>query len=88
MLRNSIAEHQSMVSHNAARSQTGLQGAEFSGGEGPCGKWVAVVVSSHYPSDSQPRRAAVALAQAEMQVEVISLREDEYKPRRETGFIA
>jgi glycosyltransferase involved in cell wall biosynthesis len=45
---------------------------------------VAVVVFSHYPSDPRPRRAAEALVQLGMNVEVICLRYDKHQPRRET----
>jgi glycosyltransferase involved in cell wall biosynthesis len=48
------------------------------------GKRVAVVVFSHYPSDPRPRRAAEALAQAGMNVDVISLRQDPREPSRDT----
>lgn len=57
------------------------------GGENPewlCGKRVAVVVFSHYPSDPRPRRAAEALSRLGMNVEVICLRQDKGEPRRET----
>ncbi len=47
------------------------------------GKRVAVVVFSHYPSDPRPRRAAEALSQLGMNVEVICLRHDENEKRRE-----
>jgi glycosyltransferase involved in cell wall biosynthesis len=39
------------------------------------GKRVAVVTFSHYPSDPRPRRAAEALAQQGMDVEVISIKQ-------------
>jgi glycosyltransferase involved in cell wall biosynthesis len=48
------------------------------------GKRVAVVLFSHYPSDPRPRRAAEALFQLGMNVEVICLRRDQLEPRRET----
>jgi glycosyltransferase involved in cell wall biosynthesis len=47
------------------------------------GKRVASVVFSHYPSDPRPRRAAEALAQLGMRVEVVSLRQTAEEPRRE-----
>ena len=47
------------------------------------GKRVAVVVFSHYPSDPRPRRAAEALVQLGMKVEVLCLVQDEREPRRE-----
>src|SRR5215471_4029549 len=40
------------------------------------GKRVAVVLFSYYPSDPRPRRAAEALADAGMVVELICLREN------------
>jgi glycosyltransferase involved in cell wall biosynthesis len=40
------------------------------------GKRTAAVVFSHYPSDPRPRRAAEALAQQGMKVEVISLKQN------------
>ena len=48
------------------------------------GKRVAVVVFSHYPSDPRPRRAAEALSQLGMNVEVICLRHDKNETRCET----
>jgi glycosyltransferase involved in cell wall biosynthesis len=47
------------------------------------GRRVAVVVFSHYPSDPRPRRAAEALVQLGMEVEVICLKLDEREPRRD-----
>ena len=47
------------------------------------GKRAAAVVFSHYPSDPRPRRAAEALVQAGMEVEVICLKQDEKEPARE-----
>jgi len=47
------------------------------------GKRAAVVVFSHYPSDPRPRRAAEALVQLGMNVEVICLRQGYAEPRRE-----
>jgi len=44
------------------------------------GKRVGVVVFSHYPSDPRPRRAAEALAQQGMEVEVISLKQKPDEP--------
>src|SRR5438132_1039312 len=44
------------------------------------GKRVAVVVFSHYPSDPRPRRAAEAMAQQGMEVEVISVKQDADEP--------
>jgi glycosyltransferase involved in cell wall biosynthesis len=43
----------------------------------------AVVVFSHYPSDPRPRRAAEALVQSGMDVDLICLREEEREPVRE-----
>jgi glycosyltransferase involved in cell wall biosynthesis len=48
------------------------------------GRRAAVVMFSHYPSDPRPRRAAEALAQQGMSVEVISLQQNEGELRRET----
>lgn len=47
-------------------------------------KRVGVVLYSHYPSDPRPRREAEALAEAGMQVDVISLREKPNEPAQET----
>src|SRR5436190_13414714 len=47
------------------------------------GKHAAVVLFSHYPSDPRPRRAAEALAQEGMSVEVICLKEEESEPTHE-----
>ncbi|HUA38746.1 MAG TPA: glycosyltransferase family 4 protein [Candidatus Sulfopaludibacter sp.] len=69
-----------IVKNNSSKSVT-------AGGENPewlCGKRVAVVVFSHYPSDPRPRRAAEALSRLGMNVEVICLRQDKGEPRRET----
>jgi glycosyltransferase involved in cell wall biosynthesis len=44
------------------------------------GKRAAVVVYSHYPSDPRPRRAAEALVERGMKVEVISLRQNKDEP--------
>jgi len=60
------------------------QAPELSGTGSLRGKRVAVVVFSHYPSDPRPRRAAEALAQLGMKVEVISLRQNDQEPLRET----
>ncbi len=48
------------------------------------GKRAAVVVFSHYPSDPRPRRAAEALVQQGMEVDVICHMQDDDEPRRET----
>jgi glycosyltransferase involved in cell wall biosynthesis len=48
------------------------------------GRRAAVVVFSHYPSDPRPRREAEALVQQGMEVDVISIRQDDHEPRRET----
>jgi glycosyltransferase involved in cell wall biosynthesis len=48
------------------------------------GKRAAVVVFSHYPSDPRPRRAAEALGQAGMRVDVISLKQDDAEPLRDS----
>jgi glycosyltransferase involved in cell wall biosynthesis len=48
------------------------------------GKRAAVVVFSHYPSDPRPRRAAEALAQAGMRVDVISLKQDDGDPSHDS----
>jgi glycosyltransferase involved in cell wall biosynthesis len=47
------------------------------------GKRVAVLLFAHYPSDPRPRRAAEALAQLGMEVEVISPRQNASEARRE-----
>ena len=48
------------------------------------GKRVAVVLFSHYPSDPRPRREAEALVREGMEVDVISLRQDDHEQCRET----
>jgi hypothetical protein len=48
------------------------------------GKRVAVVVFSPYPADPRPRRAAEALAQLGLEVDVICVRENGREPLRET----
>lgn len=47
------------------------------------GKRAAVLLFSHYPSDPRPRRAAEALVNAGMQVDLICLRENAAEPKRE-----
>lgn len=47
------------------------------------GKRVAVVLFSYYPADPRPRRAAEALVNAGMKVDVICVRDSEQEPRRE-----
>jgi glycosyltransferase involved in cell wall biosynthesis len=49
------------------------------------GKRGAVVLFSYYPSDARPRRAAEALAEAGMSLDLICLRKDESEPLRETS---
>ena len=48
-----------------------------------CGRRVAVLLFSYYPSDSRPRLAAEALASEGALVDVICLRETRTEPRRE-----
>jgi glycosyltransferase involved in cell wall biosynthesis len=48
------------------------------------GRRAAVLLFSYYPSDARPRRAAEALADEGMQVELICLRQSAVDPRRET----
>ena len=48
------------------------------------GKRAAVLLFSYYPSDSRPRRAAEALVNEGMQVELICLRKSKDEPMRET----
>ena len=48
------------------------------------GRRVAVVVFSHYPSDPRPRREAETLAQLGMEVDVISIKQNEDGLGRET----
>jgi glycosyltransferase involved in cell wall biosynthesis len=48
------------------------------------GKWVAVVVFSHYPNDPRPRRAAEALVEHEANVDVICLKQSEDELSKET----
>lgn len=48
------------------------------------GKRAAVLLYSFYPSDPRPRRAAEALVEAGMQVDLYCLRENEGEPREET----
>ncbi len=44
------------------------------------GRRAAVLLYSHYPSDPRPRRAAEALAENGMDVDLVCLREDETQP--------
>jgi glycosyltransferase involved in cell wall biosynthesis len=48
------------------------------------GRRVAVVVFSHYPSDPRPRREAEALVNLGMEVDVISIKQNNDEPRQET----
>ena len=48
------------------------------------GKRVAMVLFSSYPADPRPRRAAEALANEGMRVDLICLSKDEKDPKRET----
>ena len=48
------------------------------------GKRAAVVMFSHYPGDPRPRRAAETLVELGMKVEVISLKQNDREPMRET----
>ena len=48
------------------------------------GKRAAVVLFSHYPSDPRPRREAEALVREGMEVDIISLRQDDHEQCRET----
>ena len=47
-------------------------------------KHAAVVLYSYYPSDPRPRRAAEAMIQAGMSVDLFCLRETKIEPQRET----
>jgi glycosyltransferase involved in cell wall biosynthesis len=47
------------------------------------GKRAAVLLYSYYPSDSRPRRAAQALVEAGMEVDLLCISEDESEPRQE-----
>ena len=47
------------------------------------GKRAAVLLYSYYPADPRPRRAAEALADAGMRVDLVCLREDETEPKQE-----
>src|SRR5262249_47469544 len=51
---------------------------------GLSGKRVAVLLFSYYPSDARPRRAAEALVNEGMLVELICLRKSQAEPVRET----
>jgi glycosyltransferase involved in cell wall biosynthesis len=66
--------------------ETSSSSSQISGSSVPAalrGKRAAVVVFSHYPSDPRPRRAAEALVQLGMNVEVVCLKQDKYESRRE-----
>lgn len=63
---------------NSSESRTGENGKAVTEG-----KRAAVVLYSYYPSDPRPRRAAEALVEAGMDVEVICLRQTESEPVRE-----
>jgi len=47
------------------------------------GTHAAVVLYSHYPADPRPRRAAEAMVEAGMSVDLICLRESKREPKRE-----
>jgi glycosyltransferase involved in cell wall biosynthesis len=79
-----IVERVDEVSGSLPSSESALQTVSSASKEPLRGKRMAVVVFSHYPSDPRPRRAAEALAQAGMQVEVISLKQDDNEMSRES----
>ena len=58
--------------------------AAVAGGPELCGKRAAVVLFSYYPADPRPRRAAEALVNEGMQVDLVCLREAGTDPSRET----
>jgi glycosyltransferase involved in cell wall biosynthesis len=58
--------------------------AKNSGHDHLRGRRVAVVVFSHYPSDPRPRREAETLVKLGMQVDVISIRQNNDEARHET----
>ncbi len=48
------------------------------------GRRAAVLLFSHYPGDSRPRRAAEALAAQGVNIDLVCLREDDHQPAHET----
>jgi len=69
-----------MISNNHSNPQT----SGNSGSDHLRGRRVAVVVFSHYPSDPRPRREAETLVQLGMKVDVISIRQSDDDPVRES----
>ena len=74
----------SMISPEINTNFSSSRVSESPGQAGLRSKRVAVVVFSHYPSDPRPRRAAEALVESGMQVDVISLKQDINDPKRDT----
>ncbi len=72
-----------MISPELNTRSSSSRASESSGLARLRGRRVAVVVFSHYPSDPRPRRAAEALVQLGMKVEVLCLKQDEHESRRE-----
>jgi glycosyltransferase involved in cell wall biosynthesis len=69
------------ASTQAPRLKTGC--IELHGQDSLRGKEVAVLLYSHYPSDPRPRRAAEALAQMGMAVEVFCLKQEIHEATRD-----
>jgi glycosyltransferase involved in cell wall biosynthesis len=75
-----ILESFEMISKNHSNPQT--SGNSVS--DHLRGRRVAVVVFSHYPSDPRPRREAETLVQLGMKVDVISIKQNDDDPVRES----
>ena len=65
-------------------ARTSMSGRYQKSGATLRGKRAAVLLFSHYPFDPRPRRAAEALVNEGMQVELICLRQSPDEPTRET----
>lgn len=67
----------------ASSSQPNLMESHSLDSYGLKGKRAAVLLYSYYPSDPRPRRAAEAMIDAGMEVDLITLQKDESEPKSE-----
>jgi glycosyltransferase involved in cell wall biosynthesis len=77
-LRNKILDSNPFASSKSASASSPVPGDRRL-----VGKRAAVVLYSHYPADPRPRRAAEAMIEAGMSVDLICLRENERESSRE-----
>jgi glycosyltransferase involved in cell wall biosynthesis len=79
-LPREVAEHVTQT----RPSQTSITACEELKTSRLRGRRAAVLLYSHYPGDSRPRRAAEALAAQGVNIDLICLREDDRQPAHET----